>query len=31
MSTWARDNLSHLTEAEVAALYTYLHALPAVP
>jgi hypothetical protein len=26
MSTWARDNLSHLTEAEVAALYAYLNA-----
>ena len=24
----ARDNLSALTDAEIAALYSYLHALP---
>jgi mono/diheme cytochrome c family protein len=28
MSVWARNNLSHLTEPEIAALYTYLHAMP---
>jgi cytochrome c553 len=29
MSAWARDNLSHFTDPEIAALYSYLHALPA--
>ena len=24
----ALDNLSHLTDAEIAALYSYLHAMP---
>lgn len=28
MSTWARKNLSFLTDAEIAALYSYLHAIP---
>ena len=28
MGGWARNNLSHLTDAEIAALYRYLHALP---
>jgi mono/diheme cytochrome c family protein len=28
MSPWARVNLSHLTDSEIAALFTYLHALP---
>lgn len=28
MSTWARKNLSSLTDAEIAALYSYLHAIP---
>ena len=32
MSPWARDHLSHFTDAEIAALYRYLHSLPpAVP
>jgi cytochrome c553 len=32
MSPWARDHLSHFTDAEIAALFAYLHALPqAVP
>lgn len=31
MSTWARDNLSQFTAPEIAALYAYLHALPAGP
>jgi len=31
MGAWARDNLSQLTDAEIAALYSYLHALPASP
>ena len=29
MSAWARNNLSHLTDAEIAALYSYLHSIPA--
>ncbi len=29
MSPWAKNHLSHLTDAEVAALYGYLHELPA--
>ena len=29
MRAAARDNLSHLTDAEIAALYSYLHAMPA--
>ena len=28
MSEWARTNLSSLTDAEIAALYAYLHSLP---
>jgi mono/diheme cytochrome c family protein len=28
MSPAARNNLSHLTDAEIAALYSYLHAMP---
>jgi hypothetical protein len=28
MSAMARDNLSHLTDSETAALYSYLHSLP---
>ena len=28
MGPKARDNLSHLTDAEIAALYSYLHAMP---
>jgi cytochrome c553 len=28
MSPWARGLLSHLTDAEIAALYSYLHAIP---
>jgi len=28
MSTQARNNLSRLTDAEIAALYSYLHAMP---
>ena len=28
MGAWARDQLSHLTDAEIAALYSYLHAMP---
>jgi cytochrome c553 len=28
MSPWARQNLSPLTDAEIAALYSYLHAMP---
>ena len=28
MGAWARHNLSHLTDAEIAALYRYLHAMP---
>jgi mono/diheme cytochrome c family protein len=32
MGPWARDHLSHFTDAEIAALYSYLHSLPqAVP
>jgi mono/diheme cytochrome c family protein len=31
MSPQARRNLSYLTDAEIAALYDYLHALPGVP
>jgi mono/diheme cytochrome c family protein len=27
MSGWARNNLSHLTDGEIAALYSYLHTL----
>lgn len=29
MSPWARQHLSHLTDSEIAALYSYLHTLPA--
>lgn len=29
MSPWARQHLSHFTDSEIAALYSYLHALPA--
>jgi mono/diheme cytochrome c family protein len=28
MGAWAQNNLSQLTDAEIAALYSYLHALP---
>ena len=28
MGAWARNNLSQLTDAEIAALYSYLHAMP---
>jgi len=28
MGAWARANLSYLTDAEIAALYSYLHVLP---
>ena len=28
MSEWARNHLSLLTEGEIAALYSYLHAMP---
>ena len=28
MGPRARENLSHLTDAEIPALYSYLHALP---
>lgn len=28
MSPWARQHLSHFTDAEIAALYNYLHAMP---
>jgi mono/diheme cytochrome c family protein len=28
MSPWARENLSHLTDGEITALYSYLRALP---
>jgi mono/diheme cytochrome c family protein len=28
MSPWAREHLSHLTDSEIAALYSYLHTLP---
>ena len=28
MGEWARENLSHLNDAEIAALYSYLHAMP---
>jgi mono/diheme cytochrome c family protein len=28
MSPWARQHLSHLTDSEIAALYSYLHAMP---
>lgn len=32
MGPWAREHLSHFTDAEIAALYAYLHAMPpAVP
>jgi cytochrome c553 len=31
MSPWARGHLSLLTEGEVTALYSYLHALPGTP
>ena len=27
MSAYARNNLSHLTDAEIAALHSYLHTL----
>jgi cytochrome c553 len=27
MRFWAKDNLSHLSDSEIAALYSYLHAL----
>jgi cytochrome c553 len=29
MSPWARQHLSHLTDSEITALYSYLHAMPA--
>ena len=29
MSAWARVNLSHLTDPEIGALYSYLHSIPA--
>ena len=29
MGPLARNNLSHFTDAEIAALYSYLHAMPA--
>jgi mono/diheme cytochrome c family protein len=28
MSPWARQHLSHLTDSEIAALYSYLHTMP---
>ena len=28
MSPWARQHLSHFTDAEIAALYNYLHSMP---
>jgi len=28
MSRWARQHLSHLTDSEIAALYSYLHSMP---
>ena len=28
MGVWSRNHLSHLTDAEIAALYSYLHAMP---
>ena len=28
MSPWARQHLSHLTDAEIAAVYSYLHTIP---
>ena len=28
MSAWAQKNLSHLTDAEIGALYSYLHSMP---
>ena len=28
MGAWARNNLSHLTDAEIAALYSYLRSMP---
>jgi hypothetical protein len=28
MGAWAQGNLSQLTDAEIGALYSYLHALP---
>jgi mono/diheme cytochrome c family protein len=28
MSSWAQNNLSHLTDSEIAALYSYLHSIP---
>jgi len=28
MSPWARKLLSHLTDSEIAALYSYLHTMP---
>ena len=31
MSGWARQNLKYLNDAEIAALYSYLHALPPAP
>jgi mono/diheme cytochrome c family protein len=31
MSPWARNLLSHLTDSEIAALYSYLHAMPEAP
>jgi mono/diheme cytochrome c family protein len=29
MSAWARNNLSHLTDSEIGAMYSYLHSIPA--
>ena len=31
MSGWARNNLSQLTDPEIAALYSYLHFMPDAP
>jgi mono/diheme cytochrome c family protein len=28
MSRWSRQHLSHLTDSEIAALYSYLHSMP---
>jgi hypothetical protein len=31
MGAVAREEVSHLTDAEIAALYSYLHAMPDAP
>lgn len=31
MGAWARDHFSHYTDAEIAALYSYLHTMPEAP